>query len=109
MAPSMRTTQHSHCNTLYAYSVDSVLGGAQGLLRGEVTELIGPSASGKTQVIIMHTSHCSHSIVVWLARPQLPSREGREVGPSREGSCGLASQTNSIVAKVRRLKVKGNE
>ena len=75
MAPSMRTTQHSHCNTLYAYSVDSVLGGAQGLLRGEVTELIGPSASGKTQVIIMHTSHCSHS----------------------------------IVAKVRRLKVKGNE
>ena len=26
-----------------------------------MTELIGPSASGKTQVTIIHTSHCSHS------------------------------------------------
>lgn len=50
-------TKHSQSNVLCAYSIDSVLVEAQGLLRGEVTELIGPSASGKTQVASIHTSH----------------------------------------------------
>ena len=58
-SPSLSPLLHSPPTLPLTFSIDELLDG--GLLTGELTEITGPPASGKTQVIVV-TVMCVHSL-----------------------------------------------